>query len=430
MGTVLPDALLERVMTYVHFVVYDSKARLFVLCVQRGYVDATGLGLEHQHVRFSNLCSAIFKDKTKAARSAWEALAHTERQVIHLVCPETTTDYLVLKETRFVSTTDIYRLIALWQFVAYEGHADLARILQSWRFLQVVAAAVKGGNRASQWILNAWQQLTPEEQNAWQESFGPQTYYKAKEIKRQLTTTLGVPFDALTICPNRRDLLAFHDLVLKTTGSWSSSVSSIPGVTWRATRALTALVDSDKSPFPLAMVALFVNDEAVVSALRDYLAFWRGYKTPAVFKRWDGSFWQERPAALYYVNHVVRRYARLKSSLVRFVAFGQPKRGEEQWCPCDTTALYCKDCLEIKSIPNFSHPPPGRSLAFDVNANRVVCQLCKSTRVIGVPLFNPRNPSTTLTLSHPDRAPLHICDGSPFCFIKTSYTGTCRTCQG
>ena len=423
------DALLERAMTYLPFVVYDGNTRGFVLCLQRGYVDAAGLALEHQHVRFSNLCSAILKERNVDA--AWEALEPSERQVIHLACPETRDAGCRTLKPRLSTKTDLYRLVALLQFVAYEGHAILSPILQTWRLVQFVAAAVKGGSRASQWSLDAWQHLTLEERDAWKARFGSNEY-KPKDIKRELTTFCAQqernhPYlDALATCQKRRDLLAFHALVLKTAGPIPEK-TVLPEVTWRTTRALRVLVDRDKSPFPLAMVAMVVHDGTVVSALRDYFAFWRGHKSATVFKRWDHAFWQGKPTALYYVTRVVRRYARLRSSLARFVSFSQPKRGE--CCPCETTALYCKDCLELKSIPNFSHPPPGRAIAFDVNADRVVCQLCKSTRIIGVPLFNSLNPSTTLSLSHPDRNPLHICDGSPLCFVKTSYTGTCRSCD-
>lgn len=432
MERAIDNALLEKVLTYIPFVVYDGKARSFVLCVHRGYVDATGLGLEHQHVRFAKLLSAVVKGQD--IQAAWEALEHSERQALHLACPEMTiveTDCSVLK-TRLSSNTEVHQLVAFFQFVAYEGHCDMALIGRTWRVLQLVAAAVKGGTRALQWTTKAWQRLTTEEQDSWTRQFGP-LGHEPKEMKKQLKTFCSRyvddhPYlDDLAICEKHYDLLAFHALVQKTIGS-VPKMTQIPGVTWATRRALKAIVDKDNVPFPLAVVALVVDDGDVVSALRDYLGYWRGKESNAVFKKWDGEFWQGKPAAVFYITSVIQRHARLKSSHVRLVQLDQAKQGE--CCPCRTAALYCKDCLELKSIPNFCHPPPGRSIAFDINADRVVCQMCKSTRVIQVPLLNPLNPSTTLSISHPDRSPLHICNGSPFCFTKTSHVGSCRACEG
>lgn len=431
MERVVDDALLERVVTYIPFVVYDGKARWFVLDIQRGYVDAAGLELEHQHVRFTNLFSAVMKGRN--IESAWQALEHSEHQAIHLISPETTeieTRYEALKK-RLSSKMEMHRQVALVQFVTYEGHGDMCRIERTWRLLQLVAATVKGGSRALQWSANAWQLLSPEEQNSWTARFGP-SGSKPNEVKKQIEALFDGYLDDhpylnyLAICQKRCDLLAFHAVVLKNIGQ-VPKVTEVPGVTWASCRALRAIVDRDDCPFPLALVPLFVEDGDIAFALRDYLGFWRGEKPATVFKRWDGPFWQSKPTAVFYATLVVQRYARLKSSLVRFVPFHQPKRGSS--CPCQTTALYCKDCLELKSIPNFSHPPPGRSIALDMNANKVVCQLCKSPRIIRVPLFNSLNPSTSLSISHPDRFPLHICNGSPLCFVKTSYVGSCRACD-
>lgn len=431
MDPVVYEALLERAISYLPFVNYDGKAGLFVLSTQRGYVDANGLVLEHQHVRLSKLVTAIFRDRNVDV--AWEALSHTERLTIYVTCPETRgSDGCQALGSVIASPKDVHRLVALLQFVAYEGNRALIRTLQTWRFVQFVAAVLKGGSRSSQWTTDAWNQLMREEQDAWRLKFGPRAH-KPKEIKAKLSKRWiqgaqgGTYLEPLAICQKRRDLLAFHALVLKTTGQ-VPEVPTLPNMRWTAVRALTALVDKDVSPFPLALVALFVEveDVEVVSALRDYMAFWRGDKTASVFKRWNKTFWQGHPTAIYYVTHVIRRYSRLKSSFVRLVEFSHPKR--RTCCPCEIAALYCKNCLEIKSIPNFVHPPPGRSIALDINADRVVCQLCKSTRIIRVPLFDPLNPSVSLSLSHPDRQPLHICDGSPFCLVKTSHIGTCSTC--
>lgn len=424
MDAVFHDALVERVVSYLPFVVYEGKARSFVLCTQRGYVDATGLDLEHQHVRFSTLCTAILKNRN--VDEAWQALCPTEQETIHLVCPETrgSDGCRALKE-RLTSIEAVQRLVAFLQFVSYEGQASLNLTRQTWRLLQFIAASIKGGSRSLQWTSDAWNALLVDEQEAWMKKFGPGVP-NPKEIKTSLSEAYMHPYlDPLVNCQKRRDLLAFHALVLKTMGKIPEA-SSLPENKWRAVRALRALVDRDASPFPLALVALFAEDAVAVSALRDYFAFWIGEKKASVFKEYDGKFWQGHPATLYYVTHVIQRYTRLKSSVVRLQRFQHPKRGH--CCYCDVMALYCKDCLEIKSIPNFSHPPPGRSVAIDINANRVVCQLCKSARVIDIPLFKPRNPSVGLSLSHPDRQPLHICDGSPFCFMKTSYLGSCGTC--
>ena len=431
MECVIDEVLLERVLTYIPFVLYDGKARSFVLCVHRGYVDAAGLGLEHQHVRFTKLLSAVVKGRN--IQVAWEALEHSERQAFHLAFPETMgieADHSTLKK-RLSSDKELHRLVALLQFVAYEGHGDMPRIDQTWRVLQLIAAAVKGGTRALQWTAKAWQLLTAEERDSWTKRFGLRGY-EPKEMKKQLEAFCARyvddhPYlDELAICPKRCDLLTFHAAVQKIIGQ-VPKVTQIPGVTWSTRRALKAILDKYDIPFPLAVVALVADDGEVVSALRDYLGYWRGERPKTVLSKWGGEFWQKKPAAVFYMTLVMQRYARLKSSQVRLVSFDQPKRGD--CCPCQTTALYCKDCLELKSIPNFCHPPPGRSIAFDINANGVVCQMCKSTRIIRVPLFNPQNPSTTLSISHPDRSPLHICNGSPFCFAKTSYAGSCRSCE-
>ena len=424
MDAVCHDALVERVLSYLPFVVYDGKARSFVLCTQRGYVDATGLDLEHQHVRFSTLCTAIVKNRNVDA--AWQALCPSEQEIIHLVCPETrgSEGCRALKE-RLTSIEAVQRLVAFLQFASYEGQACLGLTLQTWRLLQFIAASIKGGSRSSQWTSEAWKMLLLDEQEAWMKKFGPGVP-NPKEIKTSLGGAYMHPYlDPLVNCQKRRDLLAFHALVLKSIGKIPEA-SSLPENKWRAVRALRALVDRDESPFPLSLVALFVDDVVAVSALRDYFAFWIGEKKASVFKEYDGKFWQGHPATVYYATRVIQRYTRLKSSMVRFQRFQYPKLGN--CCYCDVMALYCKDCLELKSIPNFTHPPPGRSVAIDINADSVVCQLCKSTRVIEVPLFEPCNPSVGLSLSHPDRQPLHICDGSPFCFIKTSYLGSCGTC--
>lgn len=424
MDSIFYDALVERVLSYLPFVVYDGKARWFVLCTQRGYVDASGLDLEHQHIRLSTLCKAILKDRNVDA--AWEALCRSERETIHFVFPETRGDKgcRVLRE-RLSSVEDVQRLVALLQFVSYEGRASLNSSLQTWRLLQFLAASIKGGNRSSQWTTDAWNKLSLDEQEAWMKRFGPDVH-TPKEIKTALDEAYAPPYlDTLANCQKRQDLLTFHALVLKTMGKVPDA-APLPEIHWRTVRTLRVLVDRDKSPFPLALVALFVEDGVTVSALQDYFAFWIGEKNATVFKEWGGKFWQGHPETHWYVTHVIRRYARLKSSVARIVKFRDPKRGH--CCSCQTMALYCKECLEIKTIPNFSHPPPGRSIAVDINANRVVCQLCNSIRVVGIPLFEPRNPSMTLSLSHPDRHPLHICDGSPFCFVKTSYFGSCGTC--
>lgn len=404
MDAVFHDALVERVVSYLPFVVYEGKARSFVLCTQRGYVDATGLDLEHQHVRFNTLCTAILKNRNVDA--AWQALCPTEQETIHLVYPETrgSDGCRALKE-RLTSIEAVQRLVAFLQFVSYEGQASLNLTRQTWRLLQFIAASIKGGSRSLQWTSDAWNALLVDEQEAWMKKFGPGVP-NTKEIKTSLSEAYMHPYlDPLVNCQKRRDLLAFHALVLKTMGKIPEA-SSLPENKWRAVRALIALVDRDASPFPLALVALFAEDAVAVSALRDYFAFWIGEKKASVFKEYDGKFWQGHPATLYYVTHVIQRYTRLKSSVVRFQRFQHPKRGN--CCYCDVMALYCKDCLEIKSIPNFSHPPPGRSVAIEINAHRVVCQLCKSARVIDIPLFEPRNPSVGLSLSHPDRQPLHI----------------------
>lgn len=431
MGSIIDDALVERVLTYVPFVVYDGNARCFVLCVQRGYVDATGLGLEHQRVRFASFLTCVYKNTN--VESAWRDLENSERRVIQLACPETNDSETGCSElkARLSSSTELHRLVALWQFFAREGNDDVPRIFRTWRFIQVVAAAVKGGSRAKQWTKSAWQSLTADEQTSWMKKFGSMAHLPS-EISNRLKAFCSrlvddhAYLDGLVICPKRCDLLTFHSAVLKVVGS-VPKVPEIPEVTFAARRALIAIIDKDCSPFPLALVPLFVNDRNVVAALKDYFQFWQGKKTDAVFKQWDTRFWQCNIAAVFFVTLVVKRYARLKSSLVRFMPFKQPKEGKG--CPCETAALYCKDCLELKSTPNFKHPPPGESIAFDVNQDRVVCQLCRSARIIRVPLFNPLNPSLTLCISHPDRNPLHVCDRSPFCFAKTSYVGSCRTCE-
>lgn len=353
MDAVFHDALVERVVSYLPFVVYEGKARSFVLCTQRGYVDATGLDLEHQHVRFSTLCTAILKNRNVDA--AWQALCPTEQETIHLVCPETrgSDGCRALKE-RLTSIEAVQRLVAFLQFVSYEGQASLNLTRQTWRLLQFIAASIKGGSRSLQWTSDAWNALLLDEQEAWMKKFGPGVP-NPKEIKTSLSEAYMHPYlDPLVNCQKRRDLLAFHALVLKTMGKIPEA-SSLPENKWRTVRALRGLVDRDASPFPLALVALFVEDAVAVSALRDYFAFWIGEKKASVFKEYDGKFWQGHPATLYYVTHVIQRYNRLKSSVVRFQRFQHPKRGN--CCYCDVMALYCKDCLEIKSIPNFSHPP-------------------------------------------------------------------------
>lgn len=144
MDAVFHDALVERVVSYLPFVVYEGKARSFVLCTQRGYVDATGLDLEHQHVRFSTLCTAILKNRNVDA--AWQALCPTEQETIHLVCPETrgSDGCRALKE-RLTSIEAVQRLVAFLQFVSYEGQASLNLTRQTWRLLQFIAASIKGG---------------------------------------------------------------------------------------------------------------------------------------------------------------------------------------------------------------------------------------------------------------------------------------------
>ena len=223
MERAIDNALLEKVLTYIPFVVYDGKARSFVLCVHRGYVDATGLGLEHQHVRFAKLLSAVVKGRD--IQAAWQALEHSERQALHLACPEMTiveTDCSALK-TRLSSNTEVHQLVAFFQFVAYEGHCDMALIGRTWRVLQLVAAAVKGGTRALQWTTKAWQRLTTEEQDSWTRQFGP-LGHEPKEMKKQLKTFCSRyvddhPYlDDLAICEKHYDLLAFHALVQKTIG--------------------------------------------------------------------------------------------------------------------------------------------------------------------------------------------------------------------
>ena len=52
-------------------------------------------------------------------------------------------------------------------------------------------------------------------------------------------------------------------------------MTQIPGVTCATRRALKAIVDKNNVPFSLAVVALVVDDGDVVSALRDYLGYWR-----------------------------------------------------------------------------------------------------------------------------------------------------------
>lgn len=424
MGPVIRDALLERAVSYLPFVVYDGKAGLFALCKQSGYVDATGLDLEHQHIRFINLCSTVFHERN--VNAAWLTLCRSEQETIRSIYPESNpSDGCRALRSELFSMKDVHRLVALLQFVSFEGLVSVHNTLQTWRLVQFLAAALKGGSRSSQWTMDAWNRLTVHERDAWRKTFGP-SVSTPKEIKTAINESWINPYlDALAICQKRRDLLTFNALILKTAGKVPET-PNLPAISWSTVRALKVLVDRDKSPFPLALLALFIEDVEVVAAFRGYFAFWRGEKTASVFKQWDGKFWQGHPTSLFYMTQVLRRYARLRSNRARFVGLDYPKRGES--CPCETSALYCKDCLEIKSIPNFSHPPPGRSIALDVNANRVVCQLCRSTRVIRVPLFNPENPSVTLSLSHPDRQPLHICYGSPFCYVKTSYLSCCGTC--
>ena len=152
----------KKLFTYMPFVVYDGKARSFVLCAHKGYVDATGLGLQHQNVRFAKLFSAVVTGRDMQV--AWQALEHSERQALHLACPETTiikADCSVLK-TRLSSNTEVHQLVAFFHFVAYEGHCDMTLIGRTWRVLQLVAAVVKGGTRALQWTTKAWQRLTTE----------------------------------------------------------------------------------------------------------------------------------------------------------------------------------------------------------------------------------------------------------------------------
>ena len=356
-----------------------------------------------------------------------------EREVIHSVYPSTREEKPECStlKTHLQSKVDIHRLVGLLQFFAFEGHNDVIRIHRTWRLLQLVAGATKGGNRAKLWTSKAWQSLTREEKSSWETRFGSLAYQPTtitNRLQEFCTRFLSSHsyLDAMVISHKRFDLLAFHHHVLKTIGQVPNE-TEIPGVSWKSRCALNAIIDTDQCPFPLAVVAFFIcNDQVAVSALKEYKQFWEGKLTDRVFKKWDRQFWKNHPAAVYYISTVVKRYARLKNSLVRFMSFKNPKQGA--CCPCQTTALYCKDCLEIKSIPNFKHPPPGGSIALDVNTDRVVCQLCKSPRIIKIPLFNPSNSDTTLSITHPDRSPLHICNGSTYSFTLTSYNGSCREC--
>ena len=63
MEQIVDDALIERVLTYLPFVVYDGRAGCFVLRTQRGYVDANDLGLARTIYQSAFVCFQQSKDK-------------------------------------------------------------------------------------------------------------------------------------------------------------------------------------------------------------------------------------------------------------------------------------------------------------------------------------------------------------------------------
>ena len=265
-----------------------------------------------------------------------------------------------------------------------------------------------------------------------------------KELPRRTRSVSGLAVDH-----KRTTLSAFHADVLKhvvgttrrktrvstTTKDERAAAKgrSCAGVALRTLLALQRAVDADVTSFPLSLVVLFTKDESVGNAVRDYHAYWTGEMSRReAFGKWDGSFWQQRPREKTLVTAAVYRYARLSGQRVRYLRrpVRRPFRGRDRReCDCSSRVRFCEQCLKTLSYPDVQHVPSGRSVLLDANSCTIACQTCNSSRVTSIPLRSRRNDSLTMTLAHPDRLPISVCDRRPECKNLTSNPdGDCRRC--
>lgn len=271
-----------------------------------------------------------------------------------------------------------------------------------------------------------------------------------EECPRRTSSVTGLSVD-----PKRTTLSAFHADVLRVVGGTRSErdpkfvggigsvgveAKSCAGVPLRTLLALQRVVDADATPFPLSLVVLFSKDECVGNALRDYHSYWTGRASrKEAFGQWDKRFWQKHPREKTLVMATVYRYARLKGQRLRYLRLPRARRsrrgGRERLastssrCDCSTRVRFCQQCLKMLSYPDVQHVPSGRSVLLDANSCRVACQTCNSSRVTLVPLRTKRNVSVSLTLAHPDRLPVSVCDRRLNCGNVTSNPdGDCRRC--
>lgn len=231
----------------------------------------------------------------------------------------------------------------------------------------------------------------------------------------------------LSLCPKRCTLLAFHSFLLRTIGS----AEYCGGVSLRTIFSLQRIVDSDRSPFPLSLIALFTKDRAAVRAIRDYRLFWKGRKCQKeVLGKWNRQFWTSRPDELVLVTVVVQRYCKLKSQRIAYMPLAVPKHLAAERCNCPAKVRFCKQCMKTITYPDIRNVPSGRSVLLDVNSKKIVCQTCNSTRITRIALFEKFNDSVTMSIGHPDRHPVRVCNSNASCLNVTSnLDGDCGRCR-
>ena len=241
----------------------------------------------------------------------------------------------------------------------------------------------------------------------------------------------------LALCTKRCNLTAFHSWMLRVIGT----AKQCNGVPLGLVCTLQGMVDRDVSPFPLSLVTLFSRDRRVNEAIRDYHAYWCGAHEShrRVFTKWNRDFWQSRPREWTLCTVVCHRFARRRGQRLRYVrrrtyeeddAAAAAAAATRHRCDCPARVRFCRRCLNLLTFPDILHAPKGRGVLLKTDTLEAVCQTCNTARVTSVALWSRRNPHLTMTIGHPDRQPVRVCDGNDGrCINVTSNPdGRCGSC--